>query len=93
VNELKETVPIPNIPDDPFTPVLTCYVACADAQYVLDSGEVWHNTQDPVAALAAGIAKGYDPQTGPGATGKTGACDTMDPKYNTWDYVTHCHIL
>jgi hypothetical protein len=98
-NELKETVPIPRAPDsEPYKDVLTCYVACADAQYILNSGEAWwKNPVDTNAAaalaVANGIADGYDPKTGPGANDKQGICSSTNTSYNNWDYVTHCHIL
>lgn len=97
-NELKETVLIPNQPDgNPTQKTLVCYVACADAQYILNSGELL-DTVGAATALTGisgkpGIAAGYNPDTGPFATGKKGTCDTTATGYNNWDYVTHCHIL
>jgi hypothetical protein len=99
--ELKETVTIPNDsgPNKATNATLECYVACADAQYILDSGEKWFQNPVPgnlVAALKAGIANGYNKKSGPSGdplNPKKGTCSTTNTTYNDWDYVTHCHIL
>jgi hypothetical protein len=98
-NELKETVPVPNRITDGFTPNhvafwdrelggMTCYVACADAQYLLDAGAAPQGQQLPK------VQQGWQLLTGPPTYLKSMFCtkDQETLKRNAY-YVFHCHIL
>ena len=93
VNELKDTVPVPNSrgANAMTTPTRICYVPCADAQFLLNAGAAQLAVGGTALAGLAEIQKGYDHvrDTGPPSLTEGGTCGSA----TDYGYIFHCHIL